>query len=105
MKLFQILVPTQYGDTKKPIRTAHHKNWDAMVRKICGGLTIMTPAKGQWMFGGELFAEKVIPVSIFCSEEQMKKIVEFSFKHYRQHAIMYYVLSSECYVANNPNPL
>jgi hypothetical protein len=95
-KLFEILVPTIYGDTIKPIKTRHHKNWDKFVRNISAGLTILTPAKGQWVFKNELFEERVIPVRIFCTEEEMKKIVAFSFLHYRQKAIMYYVISSEC---------
>jgi hypothetical protein len=95
-KLFEILVPTIYGDTLKPIRTRHHKNWDAFVRKVSSGLTLMTPAKGQWVFENNLFEERVIPVRIFCNDEDMEKIVEFSFSHYRQKAIMYYVISTEC---------
>lgn len=96
MKLFEILVPTVYGDTMRPIRTRHHKNWDAMVRKIAGGLTILKPAKGQWVFGDELHEEKVIPVRIACTDAQMLQIVKFSFRHYRQKAIMYYTVSTEC---------
>ena len=46
MKLYEILVPTKYGDNEKPIRTKHHKEWDKYVRKISGGLTILTPGKG-----------------------------------------------------------
>jgi hypothetical protein len=97
-KLFEILVPTIYGDTMKPIRTRHHKRWDAFVRKVSNGLTILTPAKGQWVFNNSLYEERVIPVRIFCSDSDMEKIVKFSFTHYRQIAIMYYVISNECKV-------
>jgi|SRR6478735_4391032 len=95
-KLFEILVPTIYGDTVKPIRTRHHKKWDEYVRTISKGLTLMTPAKGQWVFNDSLFEERVIPVRVFCTDADMEKIVAFSFKHYRQKAIMYYVISNEC---------
>ena len=95
-KLFEILVPTIYGDTLKPIRTRHHKRWDEMVRKVSNGLTLMTPAKGQWLFEGALFEERVIPVRIACTDTEMDKIVQFSLRHYRQKAIMYYVLSIDC---------
>ena len=102
-KLFEILVPTIYGDTIKPIRTRHHKNWDKYVREISLGLTLMTPAKGQWIYENNLFEERVIPVRIFCTDEEMEKIITFSFKHYRQKAIMYYVISNECKVVYNKN--
>jgi len=37
--LFEILVPTLYGDNLKPIRTRHHKKWDERVQAITGGMT------------------------------------------------------------------
>ncbi len=95
-KLFEFLVPTKYGDTVKPIRTRHHKRWDEFVRKVSGGLTLMTPAKGQWVFDNSLYEERVIPVRILCTDADIEKIAAFSLKHYRQKAVMYYVLSNEC---------
>lgn len=94
--LYEILVPTKYGDTLGPISTKHHKNWDAKVRSISGGLTILKPAKGQWVFQQELFEERVIPVRIMATERQMHKIVQFTLQHYRQKAVMYYVISTDC---------
>ena len=94
--LYEILVPTMYGDTKKPISTRHHKNWDRKVLKITSGLTICSPSKGKWVFQNEDFFERVIPVRIFCSENDMEKIVEMSLTHYRQIAIMFYVVSEKC---------
>ncbi len=58
----------------------------------------MTPAKGQWIFNNTLFEERVIPVRILCTDADMKRIATYSLKHYRQKAVMYYVLSSECNV-------
>lgn len=95
-KLFEVLVPTKYGDTIKPVSTKHHKNWDAVVRKISGGLTILKPGKGQWVFEQSLWEERIIPVRIMCSENQIKQIVNFTIKHYRQKAVMYYVVSEDC---------
>jgi hypothetical protein len=48
-ELWEVLVPTETGDGrggKKPIHTRYHKVWDAKVRAITGGLTVLTPAKG-----------------------------------------------------------
>ena len=102
-KLYEVLVPTIYGDTKKPIRTRHHKNWDAFVRKISGGLTLLVPGKGQWVFENELYEERVIPVRILCAEKQIKEIVQFTLEHYRQIAVMYYVVSNDCYIVYKNN--
>jgi hypothetical protein len=93
--LYEVLVPTIYGDTKKPIRTKHHKNWDRVVRNITGGLTVLKPGKGQWLFKNELFEERVIPVRIFCTQKQIEKIVNFTLDHYRQIAVMYYIISQD----------
>jgi len=46
--LYEILVPTIYGDTMKPIRTRHHKEWDKYIQSITGGLTILSSAQGKW---------------------------------------------------------
>lgn len=103
MNLYQILVPCNYNDTGKPVRTRHHKNWDAYVRKITGGLTILTPGKGQWIHKGDLYEDRVIPVNIMCEEKDIKRIAEFTAKHYRQIAVMYFKLSSECVIHTNPD--
>jgi len=99
-KLYEILVPTQYGDTLKPIKTRHHKVWDERVQKISGGLTILSPGKGKWIYKGVEYPERVIPVRIMCSEEQMGEIVKITIQHYRQKAVMYYVLSNEVYIVH-----
>lgn len=103
MKLFQIMVPTLYGDTEKPIRKKHHQSWDKVVRSITGGLTICSVAKGQWVDKKEnkLWQERVIPVQIACTPKQMGKIVEFSLSHYRQKAIMYAMLSDQVFIVDN----
>ena len=93
--LYEILVPTIYGDTIKPIRTKHHKEWDKRVQKITGGLTIMSPAKGKWVYEGIEYPEKVIPVRIMCSENDIAKIVDMTIEHYRQKCVMHYRISDE----------
>jgi len=98
LNLYEILVPTKYGDTLKPISTKHHKSWDAQVRKLAKGLTILTPAKGQWVDYDVLYEERIIPVRIMCNEETMQKLLKFSIKHYRQKAIMFFVLSERCFL-------
>jgi hypothetical protein len=97
MKIFEILVPTIYGDTKKPISTKHHRSWDSYVRKITGGLTILSVARGQWVHEKtkKLFVERVIPVRIACEDAQIDEIVNFTLLHYRQHAVLFYLVSDK----------
>ncbi|MHA2264040.1 MAG: hypothetical protein ACXAEN_16725 [Candidatus Thorarchaeota archaeon] len=97
MKLWEILVPTIRSG--KPVRTRSHRAWDERVRAITGGLTIFKPAKGEWIApDGELFAERMIPVRVMCTEEQIEKIADITAKFYEQKAIMFYCVSGECTV-------
>ena len=98
--LYEILVPTRYGDTLTPIKTKHHKKWDIRVQSISGGLTILSPAQGKWIYKGVEYPEKVIPVRIMCTEPQIKEIIKITIKHYRQNAVMYYVLSNNVYIVH-----
>lgn len=94
-KLYCILVPTKYGDTLKPIRTKHHKEWDKRIIKITKGLTILEPGKGKWVFNNIDYNEKVIPVLVMCDESFIEKLIDITIKHYRQKAVMWYVVSNE----------
>jgi hypothetical protein len=93
-RLWEILVPTMMGD--KPVRTRYHRVWDGKVREIAHGLTILRPAKGHWISpGGELFVERMIPVRIMCTEEEIDKIADITAKYYAQEAVMYYEVSDK----------
>ena len=80
-KLYEILVPTLIdrdevgGTNTTAIRTRYHRVWDERVRKISNGLTILRPAKGQWEYKGRLYEERMIPVRIACTAEQMEEIL------------------------------
>lgn len=100
MQFYEILVPT-ISNEGKPFRTRYHKVWDAKVREITGGLTVISPIKGQWISqNGELFKERMIPVRIACSREQIDKIADITAKYYDQKAIMYYLISEEVTIKN-----
>jgi len=115
--LYEILVPTIYGDTLKPIRTRHHKEWDKYIQSITGGLTILSSARGKWTHEGVEYPEKVIPVRVMVEEReslapqqfvgmevtiidrsQIEKIIQFTLSHYRQKAVMYYMISNHVVV-------
>lgn len=93
--MYEVLVPTIMN--KKPVRTRHHKNWDKYVRNISKGLTILKPAKGQWLENesNELYEERVIPVRVACTRQQLEQILEFTIGHYNQIAVMAYKISNE----------
>jgi hypothetical protein len=92
--LWEILVPTQFN-TGKPIRTRYHRVWDAKVRAIANGLTILRPAKGQWISPtGKLHEERMIPVRILCKKSDMDKIVDMTMVYYDQEAILAYEVST-----------
>lgn len=112
--LYEILVPTMYGDTQRPIRTAHHKEWDKQIISITGGMTILSSARGKWTHEGVEYPEKVIPVRVMVEEKlkeqkdfegkdifdksQITKIIKFTLSHYRQKAVMFYVVSKDVQV-------
>jgi hypothetical protein len=80
--LYQIMVPCNFNDGK-PVRTRHHREWDRQVRKITGGMTILPPSKGQWIDknSGELYVDRVIPVNLIATAEQMDIIANITMRH------------------------
>jgi hypothetical protein len=95
--MWEILVPTERrADPGKFYTTRYHRVWDANVRAITGGLTILTPAKGQWVSpDGVLFLERMIPVRIVGTREQIEIIIDMTMEYYDQLAIMCYKVSDE----------
>lgn len=94
--MYEILVPTVRRSDGAPIRTRFHRVWDDKVRAISGGLTILTPAKGQWLSpDGTLFRERMIPVRIIATAEQMAEIVKMTAAYYDQLAVLAYRISDE----------
>lgn len=100
MELWEVLVPTVSNDGK-PFRTRFHKQWDAKVYAITGGLTILSPAKGRWVCpAGNLFAERMIPVRVACTREQVTEILKMTMKYYDQKAVMGYKVSEDVIILN-----
>jgi hypothetical protein len=93
--MWEILVPT-VSNEGKPYRTRFHRVWDKKIRDISNGLTILTPAKGQWLSkSGELYVERMIPVRILCSREDIEKIIDITMVYYNQLAVLAYKISDE----------
>jgi len=96
--IWEILVPT-VTPGGRPIRTRQHREWDKRVRRIAGGLTVLSPAKGQWVSpDNELFEERMIPVRIACSAYQINVIAEVTASFYKQQAVMFYRISDEVHI-------
>jgi hypothetical protein len=97
-QLWEILVPYSMGEhdnlclniprSNKTVPVPYHQDWDAEVRRITGGLTILKCAKGEWVDEeGAVYRELMIPVRIACTEQQIIQIAQFTQHHYRQKAV------------------
>ena len=124
MMLWEILVPTERRDSPKRMSellgslksslgvdetslvdkvlhpgyysTRFHKVWDNKVRAITGGLTVMGPVRGQWVSGDNvLFNERMIPVRIMATRDQINEIADMTLEYYDQLAVMCYKISDE----------
>lgn len=105
-KLWEILVPV--FEIIDPVgekynvewSVEYHHEWDQYVREIAGGLTINKRARGIWTSPetGKIFQEKMIPVRIFCTLEKIEEIADFTIKHYKQKAIMFYLISDTIFI-------
>jgi hypothetical protein len=91
--MWEIYVPTVKNGNLGHYTTKFHQMWDEKVLKISGGLTILRPAIGQWLSPyGTLFKERMIPVRIMCTVEQIESIADLTASHYDQIAILYFKL-------------
>ena len=97
-ELWAILVPQ--ADTNGDfIAVPEHNIWDAKVRAITGGLTIHRSALGNWVSPkGELVVERMTPVQIACTEEEIHKIGKMTKEFYRQERVMYYRVSDKVFI-------
>lgn len=97
ISLWEILVPTVHPVTLKSIRTRFHRVWDHKVKEISGGLSILKPLKGMWVNPDtkDTETERMIPVKISCTKEQIIKIIDMTIVYYAQHTVMAYKISEE----------
>ena len=93
--LWEILVPATKKDGT-PYSIFYHRTWDKRVRDICGGLSICPVINGQWInHEGILFSEKMIPVRIACSRNEIESVIDMTIDYYEQEAVMAYKVSEE----------
>lgn len=93
-ELWEILVPASNNKDQK-FSYEHHKQWDAFVKELTGGVTITKTAKGEWVSPtGKLYKDRIIPCRIVCTEEQISEIIDFTIDHYNQEAVLAYRIST-----------
>lgn len=92
-KLYEIFVPVN-DNAGKRFSPSHNRQWEKFARDISGGLTKLPRAVGQWVDGGRVYSEPITPVRIVASAADMRRIADYTAKHYSQLAVMYYVVSS-----------
>lgn len=93
-QMWEILVPA--SNDEQEFSYEHHKDWDAYVRSITGGVTIMKTAKGEWLSpAGKLYKDRMIPCRIICNQEQISNIIDFTIEHYQQEAVLAYKISND----------
>ncbi len=102
-ELWEILVPAS-NNKDQQFSYEHHKEWDAFVKKITGGVTIMKTAKGEWVSpNGKVYVDRMIPCRIVCTEEQMSEIIDFTIEHYNQEAVLAYRISTNVILRYKPD--
>lgn len=103
-QLWEVLVPTESNDGT-PFRTAHHRQWDDFVTAIAGGMTLVRPMRGTWVDRASdvAYTERVIPVRVVCSQEQIVEIAKEAARHYDQAAVLAYLVSKRTVMVMNPN--
>ena len=94
-EMWEILVPTQ-TNAGKPIRKRQHKEWDSRVMRISDGMTVLMPTKGKWRNPNNVhYNERMIPVRISCTRDQLMQILAMTKKFYDQEKIMAIKISEE----------
>ena len=102
-RMWMVLVPTIRNDGR-PIRLRFHRVWDEEVKKITGGLTINPPVKGVWLSEeGDEYRERMIPVSIMATREQIARICEYTKTYYEQIEVLAYEVGDVYYTGDTTN--
>lgn len=55
----------------------------------------MPVLNGRWSYKGQEFKERMIPVRIMATHEEMEQIVDMTMEHYDQLAVMAYKVADE----------
>lgn len=100
-RMWMIFVPTIRNDGR-PLRLRFHRVWDEKVKEITGGLTINPPVKGVWVSEeGDEYRERMIPVSIMATRDEIARICDFTKEYYEQIEVLAYEVGDVYYTGDN----
>lgn len=107
--MWEILVPT-VSNSGKPFSVRQHRQWDAHVTAIAGGMTLIHPVRGTWVdsarsdvdAGPQTFTERMIPVRIMCTRAQITEICKETARFYDQLAVLASLVADETVLVTNP---
>ncbi len=92
--LWEILIPKNSNEGIE-YPTDYHRKWDEQIRNLSNGLTILKKTKGHWINSkGTVFVEDMIPVRVYCSNETIDKIIDYTLQFYNQEAVLAYEISA-----------
>lgn len=98
-EMWEILVPA--SNKEKEFTYEHHKAWDEYVISKSGGITVMRTVKGEWISPNNVrFKDRMIPVRIYCTGDDIEEIIDFTIKHYDQEAVLAYRISDDVILKN-----
>ncbi len=67
---------------------AHHGTFIRKVLTVAGGYSWLPEIDGAWVNSHcEVVKEKMIPIRVACTDENIKEIASFAKQHYEQEAI------------------
>ena len=100
--LWEILIPCSWSDGVW-IDIAVHEKWDKRCREISTGLTILRSVKGVWEDDSQEYVERMIPVRLVATRDDIMALVKFTKEFYKQAAIMCYKLSDDVILYRGTN--
>lgn len=102
-QMWEILVPT-VGNDGTPFSIRHHREWDALVKKVSGGMTLVQPVRGTWIdpADGAEYRERMIPVRLLATKEQIVDVCKETARHYDQLAVLASLIATETVMVTNP---
>lgn len=102
--MWEVLVPT-VGNDGTPFSIRHHRQWDAFVKSLSGGMTLVSPVRGDWIdpTDGAEYRERMIPVRILCTREQIVQVCKETARHYDQIAVLASLVGTETVMVTNPH--
>jgi len=104
--LWEIMIPKNI-DKHTIFHVSSHRQWNKYVEELTGGMVFFSNLDRRWISSTKTspYFDNKIPVRIFCSKEQMDKIIDFTMQHYDQKHVIAYELSNNIILKHNGNEI